>query len=392
MTENEKIILTLLNKSGRMTKPEICKMGHMGWATAVKLINRLLESGIIEQAGIIKRESGQGKSPEVYRFSGNIPTAIGVDVEYKQTRIILTNLEGTIIAASVYDTPENPDITELKKFLSKNLKKFVSRYVKNKSTLAGVGIGLPGIGKESWVKHKQNYSTDLSLYLEKYLETRVLVDINVRVYTVYEKWENRTFSLDDFMFITIRSGIGSGIFLNGSLYYGHQEHAGEIGHMTVKKNGTPCVCGRIGCLQTEVNQNRLYKDYLNEVLKQKVFSEQEPNQDDLKANLPDLFSRAKNGEKPALKIINQAAKFLADGIANTIMILNIPHILISGHFGEDGDILIDSLDSEIRKRILSQMDFTLSYMPLEARGFTLGATLLILGDYFTDLPVQTVSS
>ena len=74
------------------------------------------------------------------------------------------------------------------------------------------------------------------------------------------------------------------------------------------------------------------------------------------------------------------------------MILNIPHILISGHFGEDGDILIDSLDSEIRKRILSQMDFNLSYMPLEARGFTLGATLLILGDYFTDLPVQSISS
>ena len=42
------------------------------------------------------------------------------------------------------------------------------------------------------------------------------------------------------MFITIRSGIGSGIFLNGSLYYGHQEHAGEIGHMTVKKNGSLC--------------------------------------------------------------------------------------------------------------------------------------------------------
>ena len=190
MTENEKRILTLLNKSGRITKPEICEKGHMGWATAVKLINRLLESGIIEQAGIIKRESGQGKSPEVYRFSRNIPTAIGVDVEYKQTRIILTNLEGTIIAASAYNTPENPDIPELKKFLSKNLKKFVSRYVDNKSTLAGIGIGLPGIGKESWVKHMSIITQRTSpLYLEEYLDTRVLVDINVRVYTVFEKWE-----------------------------------------------------------------------------------------------------------------------------------------------------------------------------------------------------------
>ena len=224
------------------------------------------------------------------------------------------------------------------------------------------------------------------------MNTRVLIDINVRVYTVLEKWENRSFSLEDFMFITIRSGIGSGIFLNGRLYYGHQEHAGEIGHMTIKKNGELCVCGRKGCLQTEVNQNRLYSDYLRNVLKLAQVSEQEPNQDELLANLPNLFSMAKNGEKTAIKIIKRAAGYLAEGIANTLMILNIPHIIISGHFGTDGDVLIKPLDSEIRKRILSQMDFSLSYLPLESRGFTLGATLLILGDYFTDIPAQSISS
>nr|MBC8552231.1 ROK family protein [Candidatus Brocadiales bacterium] len=242
-------------------------------------------------------------------------------------------------------------------------------------------------GKESWIKHNVNNSTEISLFLEEYLNTRVLVDINVRVYTVFEKCENRTFSHDDFMLITIRSGSGSGIFLNGNLYYGHQEHAGEIGHMTVNKNGIKCVCGREGCLQTEVNQNRLYKQYLQKVLLQKDVAHDDPPQEELLQNLPKLFSQAKNGDKAAAKIIQKTVGYLGKSIAHTLIILNIPHIIISGHFGTDGDVILKPLEEEIRKRILSRMDFSLSYLPLENKGFTVGAALLIFKDYFTDIPI-----
>jgi len=387
MTENEKRILTLLNTFGPLTKPELCKKGHMGWATVVKLINRLLESGYINHAGIFRRSSGQGKNPEIFKLSSTSPLAVGVDVEYKQTTIVLTNLQGTILERAVVSTPENLDVSALKIFLAKNISIFVNQNISKIKSLSGIGIGLPGIGRHTWIDHRTAATAELSRFLELTLSTKVSVDINVRVYAVFEKWKNRAFLHEDFLLLSIRSGIGSGIFLNGSLYYGHQDHAGEIGHMTVKENGKQCVCGRIGCLQTEVNQNSLYDQYLKKVLNEQYTSLEKVSQKELLKNLPDLFTRAKEGEISASQIIQQAVLYLGRPVADTLLVLNIPHIIISGHFGVDGDIIVRPLEEEIRKRILSHMDFTVSYVPLEERGFTLGASLLIMRDYFTDIPV-----
>ncbi|HUV08176.1 MAG TPA: ROK family transcriptional regulator [Spirochaetia bacterium] len=386
MTENEKRILTLLYKAGPLSKQELANQGRMGWATVVKLTNRLLDAGVIECVGTSQRTFQKGKNAYTYGLTNRKPLAIGIDVEYKATTMILTNLSGDIIASKVHRTPENPDAGQFKRFLKRIIVSFLEHCVPDQSRLAGIGIGIPGIGMPSWVKENNHTSQeDIAPYLEQSLGLEVTIEINTRAYTVFEKWENQTFSSDDFIYVSIRTGVGSGIFVNGNLLRGEQGLAGEIGHFKVVQDGLPCRCGGRGCLETVINQYSLFRQYRQRVLKESP-SRSVPSAEVLKSGLSDLFSRAREGNREALDIVAEMSGYLGYCLSHAIMVLNLPQIIISGNFGNDGSILLDPLRRDIRRNAFSKIDFMLHYYPIDPRGHTRGAALLILKDYFTGIP------
>ena len=93
LTENEQRIFTLLLKHGRMSKRELSTKGKMGWATVVKMVNRLEDTGYIRCVGTSKHWSGSGKNPYIYELVDNKPLAIGIDIGYTNTRTIVINLK-----------------------------------------------------------------------------------------------------------------------------------------------------------------------------------------------------------------------------------------------------------------------------------------------------------
>lgn len=387
MTENEKRIITLLYKKGPLSKRGLAQFGEMGWATVVKFINRLQEERIIECVGTSPRTEQKGKNAYIYNLSDSKPLAIGVDVEYSTTMIILTNLKGEVFGEETAKTPENPGSGQLSDFLYTLISGFMKKNVPNPNNLVGVGIGIPGIGIPSWVKQCENDSVDISHYLENQLGVNVVLEINTRAYTMFEKWDKRLFSQDDFFFLSIRTGVGSGIFINGSLFTGYQGFAGEIGHFKVVPDGIPCRCGSRGCLETEVNQYRLYQKYSENVL-EKPSTSVRPPVEEIYKGLSDLFSLAKDGHPRATEIITQAAEYLGYALSHAIMILNVPSVIVSGHFGSDGTVIVPLLEKAIRRNILSKIDFSLEYYPFDERGHTLGPALLALRDFLTDIPLK----
>ncbi|MCP4396437.1 MAG: MarR family transcriptional regulator, partial [bacterium] len=117
MTENEKRILTLLSKQGPLSKRELAGKGRMGWATVVKMVTRLEEAGLLLCAGKTPPAVNSIKSPAVYELTGRTPLAIGIDVAYSATTIILTNLRHTVLKEYRCETPVKPDAQQLKEFL-----------------------------------------------------------------------------------------------------------------------------------------------------------------------------------------------------------------------------------------------------------------------------------
>jgi glucokinase len=204
---------------------------------------------------------------------------------------------------------------------------------------------------------------------------------------MYKKWVGSAFLLNDFILMTIRNGIGTGIFYQGDLVRGTHGMAGELGHLTLEQTNTLCRCGKYGCLETFVNQDILYREYI-ENIRHEPYAPSLVLSDSalIHQGLSELFSLAQQGHQAATSIIVNAARHIGMSIAALLMVLDIPNVLITGNFGPDGSVMIPYIRQEIDSRIISAIEYTIDYYPLEQLGFAYGAALLILQDYFTEIP------
>ena len=384
LTTSEKRILTLLYKQQPLSKRQLVDRAQLGWATVVKMLERLIGHGLVGCVGQAAATGRRGRAPEVFALSRTRPLAIGVDVEYQTTTTIaLTDLHNRILALEKLPTPKDPTTADLQVFLWTLIRNFTERHAVPTENLTGVGIGVSGIGLKDWANPRQDRA-ELALHLRERLGLPVATEVNVRAYTMFERWSRRGVPMDDFMLLSIRTGVGSGIIQNGQLFTGYQGFAGEIGHFKVAGQGAECRCGGRGCLETVANQFYLYGRYEREVLGRTP--PRPASTDAVHAGLARLFSDAAAGVPAAARIVDETGFYLGRALATAILILNLPTVIISGHFGANGHVLLRSAEREIRGDILPKVDFRLLYRPFDPQGFILGAALLVLRRYFTALP------
>lgn len=138
--------------------------------------------------------------------------------------------------------------------------------------------------------------------------------------------------------LTVGTGIGAGLILDGRLWQGESGFAGEIGHITVNPEGSPCACGGRGCLETEASAPRLVRDF-------RALS----GRTDV-ADSKDVYQLAKGGDAAALESFRRLAYWLGIGIGTVVNLLNPERILLSGGVVAAGRILLDPLVEEARRR------------------------------------------
>ncbi|MEO5509485.1 MAG: ROK family protein [Longimicrobiales bacterium] len=151
--------------------------------------------------------------------------------------------------------------------------------------------------------------------------------------------------------LTIGTGIGGGLILDGKLYHGASDAAGEIGHTTIDSTGRRCKCGNYGCLEAYTSGPAI-AERAREVL--------EGDDDSLLLTIVDgdvsritaqtVFEASKRGDRLALDVVRDTAHFLGVGISNLINIFNPDIFVIAGGVTQAGDLLFDPLRAEVRRR------------------------------------------
>lgn len=382
MTSNERVILSLLSQHKHLSRTKIAKYGSMSWATAVKMVNRLVEKELVVYDGRADNPTKPGKKDVLYALNEVNPVVIGIDIEYSLTRIVLVNLYDTILVEQEIPTPQKPSVHTLQLFLKNIIEQFITQHVLELYKLAGIGIGLPGVVIPSWIKPDlHDNRTHLEHFLETTFNVKVKAEINVRAYTNYEKWHNKHVFQKDFILVSVRSGLGMGIIFNNSLFVSHRSISGELGHIKVNdQSDILCRCGKYGCLETMVNQHSLFQDFM------KISPEEaaEPTYSDpraIDAKVAELFSSAKNGDLHSLEVLEKAAHYLGKALSASLMMFYVPNIMICGHFGEDGDIFLPMVERVLKDNLLPQMSVNLMYEPIDGDRYAHGAALLILEQF-----------
>ena len=239
---------------------------------------------------------------------------------------------------------------------------------------AGVGAGAPGPldTKRGVVLLTPNLgwvNLPLRQLLQDALGVPARIDNDANCAVLGEWWRGAARGGKHVIGITIGTGIGGGIIVDGRLYHGASDCAGEIGHTTVEVNGRRCKCGNYGCLEAyasgpaiarraveaiEAGQTSKLPDYVDGALE--------------KITAQTVYQAAHDGDELAEEVVGDTAKFLGAGIANMINIFNPEIVVVFGGVTYAGERLFGPLRREVAKRAFKPAVAVCRIVPAELTG------------------------
>lgn len=252
--------------------------------------------------------------------------------------------------------------------------------------IIGVGIGAPnGNYRTGSIENAANLRWKGNLDLVKLVGERLRVPVKVTNDANAAALGERIFGgakdMSDYMVITLGTGLGSGIVVNGDLLYGHDGFAGEVGHIIVRPGGRECGCGRRGCLETYVSATgvkrtaykMLAKHLGDSSLRDIPFNELTAKMVADAANRQDLL---------AMEIFAYTGKMLGEALANVASVTSPKAIFFFGGLAKAGDLLFDPVREAMEKNILFLYKDKISLLASELGddAAILGASSLIWND------------
>lgn len=232
------------------------------------------------------------------------------------------------------DDPINSIVNQLVEVVNEHL---------NDDELVGIGIGVPGPVLDGVVMGAQNIYweiVDLQNELNKHFkDIKIKICNDANAATLGEWYYGKGNKANSMVFVTLGTGIGGGIIINGKLFEGVTGSAGEIGHIKIFPfNGRPCSCGLSGCLEQYASASGIVKTAYGMIKNgETVLSKKKY------LNTKDIFDAAKDGDKIAYEIVEKSAYYLAIGLASVANTLNPELIVLGGGVSKAGDILLDNV-------------------------------------------------
>jgi glucokinase len=220
-----------------------------------------------------------------------------------------------------------------------------------------VGIGIPGLvnRKSKRIEVMPNLpplsDIDVITELSRQSGLSVTIDNDANAAAYAELMAGAARGRRDVFFVTLGTGIGSGLIIDGKIYRGATGFAGEFGHMTIDPEGIECGCGNIGCLETIASgpnivrrtRERLYRDRTSSLSRLAI-----PRDRELTAE--DIARAASEGDEMAQVMMERTGMFLGIAIAAVVNLLNVEMVVMGGGVMEAGDLILKPTIKETRRR------------------------------------------
>ena len=269
---------------------------------------------------------------------------IGIDLGGTNIAAGIVREDGKIVVQSSVPTLSQRPTDEIVKdmvFLSKQLIK--DRNLKMKY-LECVGIGCQGTlnFETGEVIYSNNIKMEhymLAKEFQKYLNLPVKIDNDANCAAMGEYIVSGN-NVPIFMFITLGTGVGSGLILNGKVFRGFNGAASEAGHITLVSGGEPCTCGKRGCWETYASVTALIRQTKVAMEKNPESLMHEIAKAEGKISGRTSFDAAKQGDKAAQAVVKQYAQYVADGIVSVENVLQPDIISVGGGISREGEYLL----------------------------------------------------
>ncbi len=284
------------------------------------------------------------------------PYVLGIDIGGTNTVFGIVDARGNVIASSSIKTGKHADFNDYLEELYTE----ASRLIEVNDAIdkiQGIGIGAPNAnyytGEINNAANLPWKDVKLSQLVSEKFGIPVAVTNDANAAALGEMTYGAARGLKDFIMITLGTGVGSGIVINGQVVYGHDGLAGELGHMIIKRNnGRLCGCGRTGCLEAYCSATGVARS-AREFLEIRT----EPS---LLRNIPveeitskDVYDAAIKGDQLAKDIFDYTGTLLGEALADMVVFSSPEAFILFGGLSKSGDLLLKPLREAMDRNTMS---------------------------------------
>jgi len=268
---------------------------------------------------------------------------LGVDIGGTFTKYGFVDRHGKIYAEGSISTAAHQKVDEFLKDLSKNVQKSLEKV--SDIEIIGAGVGVPnGNYYNGTIEFAPNLNwkgiVPLADLFKKYFNVPAVLTNDANAAALGEMIYGGAKDMKNFIEITLGTGLGSGLVVNGEVVYGHDGFAGELGHFIVKRNGRQCACGRRGCLETYASatgiKRTVYKLLADSLEESKLRS---VCYNDLSAEM--ISKAATEGDKIALMAFEYTGSMLGYVLAESVAHISPEAIFLFGGLAKAGNFILN---------------------------------------------------
>jgi len=285
---------------------------------------------------------------------------IGIDLGGTNIAVGVVDEDGKIIAKAETPTLVKRDYREIVKDMAMAAQKAMDEAGVKVSDIKSIGIGSPGTidRKNGIIVYANNLfwrNVPLREELQKYLNVPVYIDNDANVAGLAEHVSGACRGVDNSITLTLGTGVGAGVVINGKLYIGTFGAAAELGHLIIEADGLPCTCGSNGCFEQYASATALIREGKKAVAE---------NPDSLIAKLVEgdpekvsakvVIDAAKEGDPTAKAIFDKYIHYLAIGIVSIINAFDPAIIALGGGVSKAGSFLLDAVVGEVKKYVYGE--------------------------------------
>jgi predicted NBD/HSP70 family sugar kinase len=352
---NRRIALNLIRDLQPVSRAELARRLNITRGVVSTLVQELIDQGVIYEGAT--GEAARGRKPTLLYIRTRDRLVIAVDIRFSKTYLVLFDFSGKQLLLEAFDTIFT--VSDFIRDLSTRIRKLL-REERIKSTCEGIGIVVPGMVDQrtglvlnaptlGWrrveLRDKLAAATGLPVQMEN----------SGRACALAQLWLERgdATSPNSFVYISVSDGVGVGMVANGELLRGHNQIAGEFGHMPLNLDGPRCLCGSTGCWEAYISNLATLSRYFGCNL-----SELSPNSlrdvENSSFTVLDLVARARGGDVKAVAAIQATARFLGLGLGNIVKVVNPDCLYVGGEITTAWDLIENTVREALAERALTE--------------------------------------
>ena len=345
-------MLREISQHGPLPRIDLAERTGISRATVTSVTADLLQGGLIEEVPHEFQRNGptRGRPRIDLRIAGSAHLIAGIKVSDSSISFVLMDFNGAYTANHERNMPfacQTPDALATE--IAIGLKALASNLGRKLDDISGVGVGISGVVDANdslvyWSPSLNQRNVPFGEILSTCLGTPTYVDNDANLVAMAELVFGIGKDYSDFIVITIESGVGMGIVLDGQIYRGTRGCGAEFGHIKVQLEGALCRCGQRGCLEAYVADYALVRE-ANSINNLKLYSS-------TSQSVTAILEAARAGNTTANSVIERAGRVFAMGLANLVNIFDPELIILAGEQIQFDHLYADAVIDEMQKSIV----------------------------------------